>query len=220
MPTIKPIDELVDALSAAGGQLDDGQRKVALATYRLLAQGDPVTHSAIADEVGITVEAVASHFAEWPAVFRNGDDAIVGFWGLALQPLDPEYGLVASDTGEPLGYAWCAWDTLFLPTLLGQTVDVTSTDGQTGETITLTVAPDATRRIQPTETVVSFLAPNAPWESDVLATFCHKVLFFANQANADAWIAAQPDELFIVSVDEAFEIGRRWTADRYGDALD
>ncbi len=212
--------ELVEALRLAGGQLDDGQRKVALATYRLLAGGDPVMNEAIAEEVGMAEEAVARYFEEWPAVFRNSDDAVVGFWGLALQPLEPEYSLVATDTGRHLGYAWCAWDTLFLPTLLGQTIDVTSTDGQTGEPIVLTVAPDGIQAIEPAETLVSFLSPNAPWESDILATFCHKVLFFANQVNADAWIASHPDELFTVTVDEAFDIGRRWTADRYGDTLD
>lgn len=219
-PTTRPTStELVDALSAAGGNLDRAERAVALATYRLLALGRPVTHEAVAGAAGVSVATVDSCFAGWPAVFRDADDAVVGFWGLALEPLNPEYRLADAATGERLGYAWCAWDTLFLPALLGRSLDVRAADGRTGAPITLTVDPGGARRTRPAGAVVSFAAPNERWASDVLATFCHKVLFFSDQAGADAWIAARPDELFAVPVDEAFEIGRRWTADRYRDSL-
>lgn len=214
------IDRLVDALGVAGGTLDEPQRHVALTTYRLLADGTPVTNTAIADATGIDETTIAGYFAEWEGVFRDNDDAIVGFWGLALTPLDPRYDLVDHDTGRSVGHAWCAWDTLFLPILLGRTLDIAATDGHTGEPVTLTVSPDGARTVTPTGAVVTFVAPDAPWESDFLTTFCHKVLFFATQTNADAWIAAHPDNLFTLGVDDAFDVGRQWTADRYGDTLD
>lgn len=52
--------ELGVALSLAGGQHDDAQRTVALTTYRLLAEGAPVTNAAIAAEADTTVEAVVN----------------------------------------------------------------------------------------------------------------------------------------------------------------
>lgn len=217
--TITPTaTELVDALGVAGGVLDDTGRSIALTTYRLLAAGSPVSNDQIAAAADAGIDEVEERFAEWAGVFRNRDDAVVGFWGLALAPLDPEYRL-RDATGDDLGYAWCAWDTLFLPTLLGQTLQVAATDGLTGDQIRLTVTPDGLGGVTPTDTVVSFLAPVGPWEADIVTAFCHKVIFFANQANADEWIASQTDQLFTLSVDDAFDVGRRWTAARYGDAL-
>lgn len=212
------IHTLVDALGAAGGPLDADQRRAALSTYRLLAEGLPVTHNAIAEATGISARTITSYFDEWHGVFRDADDAIVGFWGLALRPLDPRYNLVDHDTGESVGYAWCAWDTLFLPELLGRTLDIAATDGQTGEPITLTVAPGGVRAVDPPGALVSFLSPTEPWEADILTTFCHKVLFFTSKGTADAWMSAQPTELFTLSVEAAFDVGRRWTSDRFGDA--
>lgn len=210
--------DLVAALSVAGGELDDGGRRIALAIYRLLTGTTPVTPARIADTTGVGPADVEARLDEWAGVFRNRDGAVVGFWGLAQQPLEPEFRL-DDDSGDTVGYAWCAWDTLFLPTVLDQPLDVTARDGLTGEPIGLTVTPTGVEQYAPDDAVVSFLAPEGTWEADVMVSFCHKVLFFANQANADRWIAGQTDQLFTLTVPEAFEIGRRWTSDRYGDAL-
>ncbi len=133
------LTDLADALTVAGGDLDNEDRQIALATYRLLAEGTPVTNEQVAAAVNSTVDTVAGRFDEWAGVFRNQDEAIFGFQGLAIGPLDPEYRLRAADSSD-IGYAWCAWDTLFLPAVLGQTLEVTTRDGHTGETIRLTVA--------------------------------------------------------------------------------
>ena len=235
MPTLDPVNEndatddlattkaltraeLAEALTLAGGDLDDEGRQIALATYRLLAEGTPVTNNQVAAAVDTTLDAVAGRFDEWPGVFRNQDEAIVGFQGLAIDPLDPEYRLRSADSSD-VGYAWCAWDTLFLPAVLGQTLEVTASDGHTGETIRLDVAPDGVRRSERSDTVVSFAVPDGAWDADVMTSFCHKVLFFANQDNADQWIATHPDELITLSVEDAFEVGRLWIRARYGDAL-
>lgn len=212
-------DALVDALRIAGGRLDADQRRTALATYRLLAEGGPVTHGAIAEVTGLAEDTIVGHSTDWPGVFRDANGAIVGFWGLALGPLDPRYALVDHDTGEPVGYAWCAWDTLFLPALLGRTLDITAADGHSGQPITLTAGPDGVRDVTPAATLVSFLAPLEPWGPDILTTFCHEVLFFTDVTTADAWMDDRDRELFALSVQEAFDVGRRWTSERYGDAL-
>jgi alkylmercury lyase len=215
---IPTATEIVEALGVAGGNLDDEGRQIALTTYRLLADAAPVTAARIADSAGVSVVAVEAALDEWAGVFREPTGAVVGFWGLTRQPLDPEYRLDQSD-GETLGYAWCAWDTLFLPTVLDRTLTVTGLDGLSGEEIRLTVSPKGVEEVDPAAAVVSFLAPEGSWEADVMTSFCHKVLFFVNQHNADRWIAEQADQLFTLSVNDAFEIGRRWTGDRYGHAL-
>jgi len=91
--------------------------------------------------------------------------------------------------------------------MLGQTLEVTAADGLTGESVRLTVTPNGVQAVDPSEAVVSLLAPDGAWEADIITSFCHKVIFFANRANAEAWINQQPDRLFTLSVAEAFDIG-------------
>lgn len=218
--TVTPtIEQLVEALDTAGGELDDEGRRIALTTYHLLTHRLPVDHARIAAALDLPVATVDRRFEEWPGVFRDDEGSIVGFWGLALQPLDPEYHLTAGD-GRTVGYAWCAWDTLFLPTLLGLTLGVEATDGQTGRPVRLSVAPDGVRSAEPEGARVSILVPEGPWDADILTSFCHKVLFFTDDASAGEWIARHPEPLVTLSVDDAFEVGRRWTRNRYGEALD
>ncbi len=218
VPRTPTAAALVDALAVAGGSLDDDGRRIALATYRLLTDPSPVTVNRIANAANATEAEVEARLDEWAGVFRSGENAVVGFWGLARQPLDPEYRL-DDPAGETVGYAWCAWDTLFLPTVLDRTLIVAARGGLTGDEILLTVTPTGVDRVTPDDTVVSFLAPEGTWEADVMTSFCHKVLFFVNERNAKRWIADQSDPLFTLSVTDAFEIGRRWTEDRYRDAL-
>ncbi len=212
------LGALAEALAGAAPDLDDAARRVVLATYRLLARGQAVTEAEVAAATDLPADDVAGHLAEWPGVYRDADGAIVGFWGLARDPLDPEYHLQLTGHHRPV-YAWCAWDTLFLPAVLGQTLDVTAADGHTGAPISLTVSPQGVDQVVPEDAVVSFLVPRGPFDADVVASFCHKVLFFANEDNAAAWIAAHPDELFTLSVGDAFEVGRLVTTARYGEEL-
>jgi alkylmercury lyase len=62
---------------------------------------------------------------------------MIGFRGLAL-PAMPHRLQV---DGRTL-HAWCAWDTLFLPQLIGKPAGVESTCPTTEQTIRLTVTPD------------------------------------------------------------------------------
>ncbi len=209
---------LADALTGAAPDLDDAARRVVLATYGLLARGEAVADADVAAATDLPVDDVAGFLAEWPGVYRDRGGDIVGFWGLARDPLDPEYRLQLAGHDRAV-YAWCAWDTLFLPAVLGQTLDVRAADGHTGAPIALTVSPQGVERVVPADAVVSFLVPRGRFDADVVASFCHKVLFFADEDNAAAWIAAHPDELFTLSVDDAFEVGRLVTTARYGDEL-
>src|SRR5439155_14324278 len=59
---------------------------------------------------------------------------MIGFWGLSIGPMP--HRLIVNRQSL---YAWCAWDTLFLPELLGVTAEIESRCPTTGRPITLTV---------------------------------------------------------------------------------
>ena len=58
-------------------------------------------------------------------------------------------------------YAWCAWDTLFMPELLGETMRVESQCPETQRNIYLTASPHGVSALDPPGMVMSLLTPEA-----------------------------------------------------------
>src|SRR5215471_19645287 len=151
------LDGLADALAAALGELDPAGQRLAIALYRLLAAGHPVATAHLAAAAGLPEPAVAETLSSWPAVFTDGQGRVTGFWGLAISELSTAHRY---QSGGQVLYAWCAWDTLFLPARLGQAAQVTSACPVTGELIQLTVTPEGISGTSHPEAVVSFLRPD------------------------------------------------------------
>ena len=203
------LSDLSDALAAAAPTIDADGRIIAKAIYKLLAHGTPITDADVAAQTAIPLERVVSTVASWNGVFRDGDQRIIGFWGLTVTDMPPHHFQV----GDANLYAWCAWDTLFLPALLDATAHVQSTDPNSGETITLAVSPDAVTERSHDQAVVSFLMPEGDFTDDVIQTFCHYVHFFTDPQSAQQWTETH-EHTFTVPLDEAFEVGQRWNAAR------
>ncbi len=115
-------------------------------------------------------------------------------------------------------YAWCAWDTLFLPELFGRAVTIESTCPTTERPIRLRVTRDGVEHVSPSTTVLSFLRQDQPFDASVIMSFCPFVHFFADEDAAREW-TAQHDQTFIVSIDQGFEIGRLTNRAKFGQAL-
>ena len=203
------LTELADALAAAAPTLDGDGRAIAKAVYKLLAKGTPITDADVAAETGIALEQVVSTLDSWGGVFRDRDQRIVGFWGLTVTEMPPHrFHVFDADL-----YAWCAWDTLFLPAVLDATATVESKDPSSGETVTLTVSPDGITKRSHDQMVVSFLMPEGEFTDDVVQSFCHYVHFFTDPQSAGEWTETH-EHAFVVPLDEAFDIGQRWNQAR------
>lgn len=188
---------------------------MALAVHRILAQGQPVPDYAIAAATRLDIFDVREEMSDWPGVLRNDAGRIVGFWGLALG----ETPHVLEVDGVKL-YAWCAWDALFLPELLGKAAKVRSQCAVAGTPIALEVGPDGVTPSE-SEVVVSFVDPDGcDVEGDrVISTFCHHILFFSSREEGAAWAKERGEGTFLLSLEEAFALGRACNSLRYGDAL-
>jgi alkylmercury lyase len=175
---------------------------LALALIERLAGGEPVTVDRLAQAVDRDVRDLAPVLGRWPNVHRDDQDRIVAFAGLSLTPTRHSFEMA----GRRL-YTWCAWDTLFLPALLGQEARVTSTCPATGTEVRLTVGPAGVHDAQPARLLVSFPAPASTITSDIAATFCCHVHFLAGRDAAEAWLAHNQGGLAL-SLDDAVELGR------------
>ena len=198
------LEAVARAVSKAAPDFDDEQQRVAVTVYRLLADGSPVPPSDVAQATGTSIALIERLLAQWPGVYRDDRGRVVGFWGLTVRRLTPTHRFEVD--GREL-FAWCAWDTLFLPGLLQATARVESSCPTTGETISLEVSPDGVLGASHPPAVVSFLRPDRSFTADVIQSFCHFVHFFASKAAGEAWAAEHPGT-FLLSLGEAFELGR------------
>jgi alkylmercury lyase len=199
------LDQLANAIAAALPDLDQAGERLAIALYRQLATGRPATVAGLAGATGLTEQAVADMVGGWPTVFTDSQGRVTSFWGLAVGELTPAHRFEA---GGRVLYAWCAWDTLFLPGRLGQAGHVTSTCPVTGELIELTVTPGGVTRTSHPKAVVSFLRPDGPFDSGVVQSFCHFVHFFATAQAGERWVTKHPGT-FLLTLGEASDLAAR-----------
>lgn len=199
------LHKVGEAIKAAMPTLDKTDQQIATAVYRLLSRAESVEPTEVAESVGgITTEFVNERLDSWPGVFRDDRCRVVGFWGHAIDKLDPEYRLIADDNTT---YAWCALDTLFIPGILGKAVRVEASDAISGEPVSVVVDPHGVRELTPAGALVSMLVPDGLFGYDVIESFCHHVLFFASAQTGATWIARHKGAT-LLPVEQAFELGR------------
>jgi len=210
----EPKSEMLDLFPPELLKFAPDEQRVSVTLYRLLAQGHPVGEPHLADEVGLDEDSVRRLLQTWPYVYFDGAGRIIGYWGLSLREMNHRFEV----DGRQL-YTWCAWDSLWIPAILGKTVAVTSRCPESGQRISLTVSPEGIQEVRPVEVVMSFLRPEAgKMQEDVIMHFCHFVHFFASREHGEQWIARTPGT-FLLSLKQAYELGRRKNETQYPDVL-
>ncbi len=202
------IDNAVQA-----NELNPQTQRMAVAMFRLLAEGQPVSPARFADAVQIPVEVVQQIVQTVPAgaLDRDDDGNVVAFSGLTLKETDHRMEFA----GRTL-YGWCAFDTLFLSALLGESAEITSKDPVSGEAIQFKFGPGG---YEGSSEVVMSLLEASPEEmrDNVRAAFCHDVHFFSNRDSAARYAQDRAD-LVMVPMSDAIALARRWNERIYGDA--
>ncbi len=205
--SVTTVQQLSDAIAAATVGIDEQGRRIAIAVYDLLAQGDPVSPAEIAVHAHEPEAVVLATLKGWPGVFWDDQDRVVGFWGLAIPEMDHHF---QAEGGKPI-YAWCALDPFLIVPLIRRPAQVESKDPVTGEPITMTVTPEGLQDVSPASAVVSFIAPTKPFDFDVIESFCYYVLNFASRESAERW-ASERQGIVLLPAAEAFEVGlRAWS---------
>ncbi len=222
MTTLSPeqssllVEKLAKNLNEAGIPPDFGPDKsrLLIKVWRTLVNGNPVTKEQIeqiAGELGSPVDPVHEFLSQ--VTERDGGDNIVGLMGLSL---NEDWSHRFNVDGVSLR-TWCAWDTLFLPGMVGKTVVVESESPVSGETVRLVVSPEKVESSTPPGAVVS-IATIDPAIQDVSSVeaiwsnFCHQVFFFPSRDEAEQWAEGKTN-IAILSVHDAYELGKQAFAD-------
>lgn len=191
------------------------EQQTALALYRLLALGKPVSISALSKVVNQTEADIDIILHSWPGLFFD-DNKVIGFWGLTTHEMIHQF-----EVNKITVYTWCAWDTLFIPELLDTTAHVTSHCAVSGDEISLTISPKGIEHAQPysNQIMVSFLVPDEDdLKENITTSFCHYVFFFRSREDGELWMAEHPNT-FLLTLNEAFAIGKKMNAARYSLVL-
>ena len=153
---IATISDLAEKMNCAGVPADYGpdMSRVLNWTWKEVAKGKPVTRAQVDKmiaELKVSKDK-ANAFLDKMAE-RDDKGNIIGILGLTQGKTWAHRFFV---NGKELR-TWCAWDTLFLPQLLGQTARIESESPISKKKITLTVGPKKVESYDPKETVVSIV---------------------------------------------------------------
>src|SRR2546426_4678161 len=214
------VDEYWEALAKHLPTFSPEDQRVAVTLYRELAKGQPVDAAQLGRALGVA-PAEARGFLNRDSikafVYPDEQGRVVGFGGLAAAPMHHRLEV----DGRAL-WTWCAWDSLFIPEILGKEARVTSPDPENGELVRLVVSPHRVESAEPKDAVVSFLLPDAHdfdgSAANVMAKFCHFVFFFTSRSSGERWTAKHPGT-FLYSPDEAFALAKRLNARNFGPEL-
>ena len=211
------LDELAGSIVRCFPSLNLLEQRLSVALYRLLAEGRPVPRTALAKRLEISVETVNRILDGWPGVFSDADHRIVGHWGLSM-PAAYSSSHTLRMNGQTVS-AWCAWDTLFLPQLIGQTAEIESVGPAESGTVRLTVTPERVERVEPVSAQMSILLPDAQAvQKNVVTSFCHFVHFFPSRQAGESWVAKHVGT-FILSIHEAHVLARLKNEAQYAEVL-
>ncbi len=217
--TQEPLSRLTSELLARLPTMTPEERRLGLEIYRQLARGAPVPTAALAPALALPTRAVDELLARQnlkSLTYTDDQGRIIGFGGLAVGEMPHRFAV----DGRML-YTWCAWDSLFIPVILGVEADVESPAPGGTARVRLRVGPDRVHRVEPPSAVMSFLLPSAEtFRADALkamASFCHYIFFFPDRETGAAWTRAHADTT-VISVPEAFELGRQMVAARWRPA--
>lgn len=204
--------ELLGRLPTMTGE----ERRLGLEIYRQLVRGEPVATPELAHALDTRTDTVEDLLGKpnlKSLTYLDPGGRIIGFGGLAVREMSHRLKV----DGRTL-YTWCAWDSLFIPVILGVESEVVSPPPGGGSPVRLRVAPNGIKDLQPSSAVMSFLLPSAQtFQTDALkamASFCHYIFFFASREAATHWVAGHPDTS-VISITDAFELGRSMVAARW-----
>jgi alkylmercury lyase len=203
--------EMARRLTGAGGALGytPAQARLLSSVLRSLVHSGPVAEGEIdrlAEDLGWPPKEAHAFLRQ--VTERDAGDRIIGVVP-GLSRGEHPHRFVVND--QPMS-AWCAEDTLFLPSLLGETATVESPSPLSRKPVRLTVTPDGVRAVDPPGAALSIalVDPDDARLGSVEAiwrTFCQHIHFFASREEALQWAAGRTD-VAILTPAEGYELGR------------
>ncbi len=180
--------------------------RVTIRTMQALAKGKPVSPTQLAAIWEMPVEQVSVILNQANENGRAEIDANGDLVGgvLSLNPTPHEVLI-----GNEHLYAWCAWDAIYAPGVVGKPAQIISKDPVTGETIKVSMTTTGIETVQPESAVVSVVGTEVDMRGGPESSRCTQMLFFESRESAKQWVQNHKG-VFILTLEEAFELAKEF----------
>lgn len=200
---IEEYREVYDSIPQEALELD---LRVTIKTIQALARGKPVSPNELAKIWGVPLEQVRPVLAGAVEAGRAEVDSR-GDLVSGVLSLNPTAHQISMDNQHL--YAWCAYDAIYTPGVVGKTARIVSQDPVTGESIRVTITPEGVEDVRPEGTVVSVVGGKTDMRGGPDSPRCSQMLFFGSRESANQWLQGRSN-VSILTVEEAFEIARQF----------
>ncbi|NIS83399.1 MAG: hypothetical protein GTO14_25110 [Anaerolineales bacterium] len=202
------IEEYREAYAAIPQEALDLDLRVTVRTMQAPAKGKPVSPDQLAKTWDLPLEQVRSVLATAVAAGQAEIDSQGDLVGGVLS-LIPTAHRISMD-GKQL-YAWCAYDAIFAPGIVGKTARIVSKDPVTSNPIRIriTITPAGVTDVQPEGSVVSVVGGETDMRGGPESPRCSQMLFFESRDTAHKWLKGRAN-VSILTVEEAFEVARQF----------
>ncbi len=208
------LHQLVGDFLRRFGLSNEEEQVFAVGLYDQLSAGRPVTQGQMSETLDWTEKKVTGMFDELPSVYLDYDeDGNVSDWGgFGLDGGNNRFNIRGNEM-----FAWCAWDALFVPAVVGEPAQVTAVDAEDGSEVSLTVTPSGVEDISPAGAVMTFALPGMKaFPRFEEFSFQRTVFFFGSEYSARRWLGKNPGPE-LITIEEGFELGRTMNRIRFPD---
>lgn len=195
------IPALADQWAGIDGLFPRDEPAVALALYRLLAEGKPVSAERLAARTGRSPSEVGS-WLRGARVELDERGEVVAYLGLSLRPTR-----LVMEIDDRTLYAWCAGDVLYVHDLLGHPLRVRSTDPVTGDAVSIALEDGRVREVEPSGVVLSMAQAGFPLGREVIPDVCGPINFFALEQSGRAF-TQRTEGIVLLTLAEGLELMR------------
>jgi alkylmercury lyase len=180
--------------------------RIQVLALQLLAKGNPVSPESLADAWDMPLEQVNAIFEQAGAqgtLQLDDDGNMVGSY-LSLIPTTHKL-----QVADKTLYAWCAYDAIYIPGVLGKKAVIESIDPYSHETVQLAISPNGEIDLKPEGIVVTVVGMDADTRGGADSPRCSQMHFFQSYENADKWSSDYAD-VSIMTVHQVFEAAREF----------
>ncbi|NIM94531.1 MAG: hypothetical protein GTO18_12590 [Anaerolineales bacterium] len=198
---IEEYREAYDAIPQEALELD---LRLTIKTMKALAKGKPLSPDELARIWEMSLEQVQTVLDQATGhVEIDSQGRLVG----GVLSLNPTAHRISLDDKQL--FAWCAYDAIYAPGVVGKTAQIDSQDPITGESIRVTITPNSIVDVQPEGTMVSIVGGKTDMRGGPDSPRCSQMLFFASRESAYEWLQNRAN-VAILTVEETFEIARQF----------
>lgn len=173
---------------------------------QLLAKGEPVTPEKLSEVWGIPLEQVKLIFDQATAqgTLQLDDSGNMVGAAISLVPTKHTFRM----NGNKL-YAWCAYDAIFAPGVIGEKAVIESIDPWSKEPIQIMISPEGEIVSDPEGVVATYVGMEADIRGGAESPRCNQMHFFTSEENAKRWIPNHQG-ISIMTVNQMLELAKEF----------